>query len=336
MVFRQQSAVRAAACDAFGMDLYGGAAMKRRAFTLIELLVVISIIALLIALLLPALARAKDEANSIGCAAKLRSLGQITIEYTNTYDGYIPPADFSRQHEPGIWINLLFSYYEGGQVVPDNVAYPRGYVTTHYSNSKLTTDLRNAYNGLFIDPGSPLQYPAHLTTSYWDTSYAANESVFITNLHNRGWDTPVAPLQCMKTSNIPHPGQIIALADVNLAMAMTSSEYDFGYADFSDYRTQSEVMADVALTGKQYAPNAPMAPQGVTGFDNSDDTTDKWLPSVGMRFRHMQYSATTGDANAVFCDGHVATIGYGDLHPDNLLLDPSVDVGGTVPYPYIP
>lgn len=65
---------------------------RRSGFTLIELLVVISIIALLIALLLPALAMAKQEANSIVCAAKLRSLGQLTDEYSTTYRGFYTEA----------------------------------------------------------------------------------------------------------------------------------------------------------------------------------------------------------------------------------------------------
>ena len=64
--------------------------MKKRQFTLIELLVVIAIIAILAAMLLPALARAKGMASSISCVNNLRTVMQATIMYADEHDGVMP------------------------------------------------------------------------------------------------------------------------------------------------------------------------------------------------------------------------------------------------------
>ena len=80
-----------------------------KGFTLIELLVVISVIAILMALLLPGLGKAKDQAKSIQCASNLRQFGIMYEMYAQAHGENLPGGWNSGR----MWIIDLMPYYKG-------------------------------------------------------------------------------------------------------------------------------------------------------------------------------------------------------------------------------
>lgn len=80
---------------------------RTRAFTLIEVLVVVAIIALLVAILLPSLARAREQAKMVTCQSYMKQMGTAFVAYSTAHDGVLPGnakdtnADWLGRYNPG-------------------------------------------------------------------------------------------------------------------------------------------------------------------------------------------------------------------------------------------
>ena len=159
-----------------------------RGFTLIELLVVISIIALLIGILLPALGAARTAARSMQSLSNVRQIGTGLVNYLSEHDGDFPwHSSLSSVSPRTRWPDYIFPYVESTEI---------------FQSPLLTTEQWEDFGKVF----------AH--TVNWDEperhgGYGYNYQ-YLGNSRN---EAPGFPFKAKLETHIKRPSQTVALGD---------------------------------------------------------------------------------------------------------------------------
>jgi prepilin-type processing-associated H-X9-DG protein/prepilin-type N-terminal cleavage/methylation domain-containing protein len=302
---------------------------KLRAFTLVELLVVIGIIAVLVGILLPALSRARQQANLITCQTHLRQIGQAIFIYVADNQGFLPY---------GYWNGTYLTY-----TYDNTKANDWGILLSNLLSSRLGNDfadqtksggLQQFNRGIFLDVDTPangdaqLQYSAHPRLMPNLGTPISSADTTLKN-YDGAWNpyklahvqraSEIALIFCgalTKPNTIPYP------ADPN-----------YWGAEASGFALDNWAFSGAAGTGPTSPATSPPADfllynlavdNGISidGGYNTDDMTGNPNPTPSakdnwgnIRWRHMNNNV----ANFLFCDGHVESRAYNSRYKTELL-----------------
>ncbi len=247
-----------------------------RGFTLVELLVVIGIIALLISILLPSLAKARESANTMACLSNLKQIGLGITMYAADNRGLLPPSNWSAwtappENDQVYWYTLINPYVGGkGNTLASTGMSVGGANKTVSNVFKCST--------------------ATVDSGY--SHYTAN---------------PIAIVRKAEVAKFPQLKLGSFKGAFKVALIMEGSQVA-GHWSWSAETCPYQMAGGIAFW-------APFSAGGISntrrfsvvpGGQNIDTATFAYPPGADIRFRHNKNTVM----NAVFADGHAGSFGF--------------------------
>jgi prepilin-type N-terminal cleavage/methylation domain-containing protein/prepilin-type processing-associated H-X9-DG protein len=244
----------------------------RRAFTLVELLVVIGIIAVLIAVLLPALIGARRSAQLVACQSTMRQAGLALLNYANANRGYMPAG---RQG---------FEPFQYGSV---NLKTAYIFWWMRLQQLRLLPGLEDPTRSVVVCPADD--------SPYWPFQEYPNQK-------NLQCSYGMNPMMSVANDEVPYGGGIPARAPLGVC-----DWYGHQQPKVTGAKNSSEkiLLAEVnqGWIASWFAPNTYQGGSGVPGSD--------WFDWDWRRHQAKRGNNIRGRSNVLYLDGHVATVKQG-------------------------
>ncbi len=262
----------------------------RRGFTLVEILVVMGLIVLLLSILMPVLGSARESGRSAKCGSNLRQFGLAVRMYLNNSGGLYPPV---RPDLNPDGTAPLVDVGDGGlKIRPRMPAILARYIEGGISNPSTSDERQDYDNPLLLCP----------TVSNWtderNTAYGYNYQ-FLGNNRNRSGVSGSLVNYPVNEGAVTKTARTILMGDcMGTAAAFARNQ-----------RTAYEAKGSslTAMGNHSYTLDPPYLPSHVTGRVVSTSSAGR---RSALDPRH------NGQANALFCDGHVEALTLADAGYD--------------------